>query len=94
MEAFSGTMNIRRDVDRWLVMLTFALRAILAAAPLLSIGDVVLAQSNLTPTVAEDQRLLPYAKSGQLVGGLVQDPTCDRAKDAPVRLRPSRVWLQ
>ena len=67
MEAFSGTMNIRRDVDRWLVMLTFALRAILAAAPLLSIGDVVLAQSNLTPTVAEDQRLLPYAKSGQLV---------------------------
>ena len=60
-------MNIRRDVDRWLVMLTFALRAILAATPLLSIGDVVLAQSNLTPTVAEDQRLLPYAKSGQLV---------------------------
>lgn len=58
-------MNMLRTVLRWLLMLTFALRSILV--PLLSIGDVVLAESNLTPTVAEDQRLLPYAKPGQLV---------------------------
>ena len=42
----------------------YALRAILATL-LLSIGDVVLAQS--APAMAEDQRLLPYVKPGQLV---------------------------
>jgi pimeloyl-ACP methyl ester carboxylesterase len=60
-------MNMQRDVARRLVMPTFALRSILAAVLLLSFSDVVLAQSNLTPTVAEDQRMLPYVKPGQLV---------------------------
>jgi pimeloyl-ACP methyl ester carboxylesterase len=51
-------------------MPTFALRAIpaaLAAALLLSIGDGVLAQPKPVPAVAEDKRLLPYVKPGQLV---------------------------
>jgi hypothetical protein len=34
---------------------------------LLAIGDSVLAQPNPAPTAAEDQRLLPYVKPGQLV---------------------------
>jgi pimeloyl-ACP methyl ester carboxylesterase len=46
-------------------MPTLALRAILAAALLLSICDVVLAEP--APVVAEDQRMLPYVKPGQLV---------------------------
>jgi pimeloyl-ACP methyl ester carboxylesterase len=44
----------------------FALRAILAAL-LLSIGDVVLAQPTPSPSMAEDQRILPYVEPGQLV---------------------------
>src|ERR1700730_2413277 len=40
---------------------------VLGAAVLLSIGGVALAQSNLTPAVVEDERLLPYVKPGQLV---------------------------
>jgi pimeloyl-ACP methyl ester carboxylesterase len=40
---------------------------VLEAAVLLSIGGVALAQSNLTPAVVEDERLLPYVKPGQLV---------------------------
>jgi pimeloyl-ACP methyl ester carboxylesterase len=51
-------------------MPTLALRAVLAAltgALLLSIGDVVLAQSKPAPATAEDQRLLPYVEPGQLV---------------------------
>jgi pimeloyl-ACP methyl ester carboxylesterase len=48
-------------------MATFALRAILAAALLLSIGDVVLAEPTPAPAMGEDQRLLPYVEPGQLV---------------------------
>jgi hypothetical protein len=48
------------------LMPRFALRAILAAL-LLSIGDVVLAQPTPAPSMAEDQRILPYAEPGQLV---------------------------
>jgi pimeloyl-ACP methyl ester carboxylesterase len=47
-------------------MPTFAFRAILAAL-LLSIGDVVLAQPTPSPSMAEDQRILPYVEPGQLV---------------------------
>jgi pimeloyl-ACP methyl ester carboxylesterase len=39
----------------------------LAAALLLPIGDIVLAQPKPVPTMAEDQRILPYVKPGQLV---------------------------
>ena len=42
-------------------------RLALVATLLLSIGDVVLAQSQLAPAMAEDQRLLPYVEPGQLV---------------------------
>ena len=59
-------MNMHRDVVPRLLMPTFALRAILAAL-LLSIGDVVLAQPTPAPSVAEDQRILPYVEPGQLV---------------------------
>ena len=52
-------------------MPTLALRAalaVLAAAPLLSILKVAHAQPNPAPTtIAEDERLLPYVKPGQLV---------------------------
>ncbi len=51
-------------------MPTLALRAFLAAlaaALLLSIGDVVFAQSKPVAATAEDQRLLPYVEPGQLV---------------------------
>jgi len=51
-------------------MPNYALRAILAAmaaALLLSIGDVVLAQPESAPARAEDRGLLPYGEPGQLV---------------------------
>jgi pimeloyl-ACP methyl ester carboxylesterase len=48
-------------------MLPLALRAILAAALLLSFGDIVLAQPTPAPSMAEDQRILPYVEPGQLV---------------------------
>jgi hypothetical protein len=48
-------------------MPTLVLRAILTAALLLSIGGVVLAQSEPAPATAEDPRLLPYLEPGQLV---------------------------
>jgi pimeloyl-ACP methyl ester carboxylesterase len=50
-------------------MATLPLRVIaaLAAAALLFIDEVVLAQPNSTPTSAEDQRFLPYVQPGQLV---------------------------
>jgi pimeloyl-ACP methyl ester carboxylesterase len=60
--------NMRRDVVSRLLVPTFALRAILAAlaaALLLSISDIVLAQA--ASGMAEDQRILPYVKPGQLV---------------------------
>ncbi len=47
-------------------MPTFALRAILAAL-LLSIGDISLSQPTPAPSMAEDQRILPYVEPGQLV---------------------------
>ena len=51
-------------------MPTLAFRAILAAqaaALLLTIGDVALAEPISAPPTAEDQRMLPYAAPGQLV---------------------------
>ena len=51
-------------------MPTLALRAILAAlaaALLLSISDIVFAEPTSVPVIAEDMRLLPYVKPGQLV---------------------------
>jgi len=44
-----------------------AIVAALAANLLLSVGDVVRAQPEPAPAVAEDQRILPYAAPGQLV---------------------------
>src|SRR4029077_63344 len=65
-------MNMHRDVVSRLLGPTFALRASLAAltaALPLSFGDVALAQPTptLSPVTAEDTRLLPYVKPGQLV---------------------------
>src|SRR6266403_2501899 len=51
-------------------MPTLALRAILAAlaaALLLSISGIVLAEPTPAPAIAEDQRMLPYVEPGQLV---------------------------
>ena len=59
-------MNMHRGVVPRLLMPTFALRAILAAL-LLSIGDVVVAHPTAAPSMAEDQRMLPYVGPGQLV---------------------------
>ena len=60
-------MKMRRDVVPWLLMPTFAPRAILAVALVLFIGDVVLAQVKPASAVAEDPRILPYVEPGQLV---------------------------
>jgi pimeloyl-ACP methyl ester carboxylesterase len=65
-------MNMCRDVVSRFLVPTFALRAslaALAAALPLSFGDIALAQPIPTPSpsTAEDTRLLPYAKPGQLV---------------------------
>jgi pimeloyl-ACP methyl ester carboxylesterase len=59
-------MNMRRDVVPWLLIPTFARRAILAAL-LLSIGGVVLAQPRPVPATGEDRRLLSYVQPSQLV---------------------------
>src|SRR5882672_3753289 len=59
-------MNMHRDVVPRLLVPTFALRSILAAL-LLSISDIVLAESAAAPGTAEDQRMLPYVEPGQLV---------------------------
>jgi pimeloyl-ACP methyl ester carboxylesterase len=48
-------------------ILTIRAIAALAAATLLSIDDVVLAQPKPAPTTAEDKRLLPYVEPGQRV---------------------------
>lgn len=51
-------------------MHALALRATvtaLSATLLHSVGDVVLARSQLEPATAEDQRMLPYVEPGQLV---------------------------
>jgi len=59
-------MEMHRDVVSWLLMRNLALRTILSTL-LLSIGNVVLAQSAPgTASVAEDQRILPYTHPGQL----------------------------
>jgi pimeloyl-ACP methyl ester carboxylesterase len=47
--------------------LTSCAIAALAAATLLSIDDIVLAQLKSAPTTAEDKRLLPYVEPGQRV---------------------------
>jgi pimeloyl-ACP methyl ester carboxylesterase len=63
-------MNMHRDVVPGLFMPTFSLRTIratLAAALLLSTGDVVLAEPTPAPAIAEDQRMLPYVEPGQQV---------------------------
>src|ERR1700690_2215869 len=59
-------MDTHRDVVPRLLMPTFALRAILAAL-LLSTGGGVLAGPTAAPSMAEDQRMLPYVGPGQLV---------------------------
>jgi pimeloyl-ACP methyl ester carboxylesterase len=59
-------MNMHRDVVPRLLMAMFPLRVILAAL-LLSIGGVVFAQPTPAPSMAEDQRILPYGEPGQLV---------------------------
>lgn len=56
-------MNMHRDVAPRLLTSPFALRASLVIL-LFSIGEVVFAQA---PATAEDQRMLPYAKPGQLI---------------------------
>src|SRR5919108_2058295 len=48
-------------------MTTLALRAALAAALLVSTGEVALAQPTPAPATGEDQRLLPYVDPGQLI---------------------------
>jgi pimeloyl-ACP methyl ester carboxylesterase len=59
-------MNMHRDVVPRILMPAVAVRAGLVAL-LLTSGDVVLAQPELAPAMAEDQRILPYAEPGQLV---------------------------
>ena len=49
-----------------MLIFPFALRAILATL-LLSVGGGVLGQSTPTPSVAEDQRMLPYVEPGVLI---------------------------
>ena len=63
-------MSMHRDVVSWFLTSTFARRATLtamSAALLLSIGDVVLAQPESAPAMAEDPGMLPYVEPGQLV---------------------------
>jgi pimeloyl-ACP methyl ester carboxylesterase len=61
-------MNMHRDVSP--LTRAFALRsllAILGSALLLSACEVALARPKPAPVIAEDARVLPYAKPGQLV---------------------------
>jgi pimeloyl-ACP methyl ester carboxylesterase len=61
-------MNMRHKIVRWPFKPTFALRAVLAALAAvlpLPISDIALAQP--APALAEDQRMLPYAKPDRLV---------------------------
>ena len=63
-------MDMRRNVIPWLLIPSFTLRAILvalAAALLPCVGNTAFAQPQPTPATAEDQRILPYVKPGQLV---------------------------
>jgi pimeloyl-ACP methyl ester carboxylesterase len=93
-------MNMHREVVPRLLMPSSALRAILAAL-LLSIGDVVLAQPTPAPSVAEDQRMLPYVEPGQLVdiGGRRINLLCTGAGNPTVILMAglfswSVVWYK
>lgn len=52
---------MHRDGVPWLLI------PLLAATLLLSTGNVALPQPSSAPAIAEDQRLLPYVKPGQLV---------------------------
>jgi len=91
-------MNMHRTVISWFVMSTFALRAILAAAVLLSIGDVAFAQPKPALTMAE---LLPYVKPAQLIniGGRRINLVCTGADGPTVILMAgiaswSLVWFK
>src|SRR5271168_3934946 len=66
-------------------MPALSLHAILAAALLLLVGDVVLAQPELAPAMSEDKRLLPYVEPGQLVdiGGRRINLHCTGDADGP-----------
>lgn len=63
-------MNMHREVAPLTRTRAFALRSlliILGSAPLLSICDIALGQPKPAPAIAEDARVLPYARPGQLV---------------------------
>jgi len=66
-------------------MPALSLHAILAAALLLFVGDVVPAQPELAPAMSEDKRLLPYVEPGQLVdiGGRRINLHCTGDADGP-----------
>ena len=59
-------MNMHRDANPRFLIPRIALHGILAGL-LLSSGNVVLAQPTPAPSMAEDQRMLPYLEKGQLV---------------------------
>lgn len=59
-------LNMRRDVKPKILMPRYALHGILAGL-LLSIGGIVPAQPSPAPSMAEDQRMLPYVEPGQRV---------------------------
>jgi pimeloyl-ACP methyl ester carboxylesterase len=82
-------------------MPTLAHRAILAAALLLSISDIVLAEPTPAPPIAEDRRILPYAEPGHLVdiGGRHINLHCTGAEGPTVILMAgifswSVVWYK
>jgi pimeloyl-ACP methyl ester carboxylesterase len=60
-------MNLRRHIVSWLLIRTFAFRALKAIVLLVSVSDVVLAQAIPASVPAEDQRMFLYTKPGQLV---------------------------
>ena len=93
-------MNMHPDGLSRLLMTVFALRVILATLSLAS-GDIVLAQSTPAPSMAEDQRMLPYVKAGQLVdiGGRRINLHCAGSGGPPVILMAgifswSVVWYK
>ena len=60
-------MNMCRDIAPSRLIPTLGLRALLATALCLPFGDIVIAQSTVSPAPAEDQRILPYAKPDHLI---------------------------
>jgi len=76
-------------------------RALWVAALVLNISDSVLAQSNSSPAIAEDQRMLPYIEPGRLVdiGGRRINLHCTGADSPTVILMAgisswSPVWYK